>query len=94
MAVKEWQQKPGRAEMRMLAVYDRAIRILNQNAPGFSPVWEKAVKEAEEEIVAADSGMSAMLRRAFRPLAALGNGTKSEKPAPYEEAHHNPAAAE
>ena len=92
VAVKEWQQKPGRPEMRMLAVYDRAIRILNQNAPGFSPVWEKAVKEAEEEIVAADTGMSAMLRRAFRPLAALGNGTKTDKPASFEESH--PSAAE
>ena len=96
VAVKEWQQKPGRAEMRMLAVYDRAIRILNQNAPGFSPVWEKAVKESEEEIVAADTGMSAMLRRAFRPLAALGNGTKTDKPAgSYDDApHHNPSSSE
>ncbi len=40
--VREWQTKPGRGEMRQLAVYDRAIRILNQNAPGFSPVWEKS----------------------------------------------------
>ncbi len=95
VAVKEWQQKPGRPEMRMLAVYDRAIRILNQNAPGFSPVWEKAVKEAEEEIVAADSGMSAMLRRAFRPLAALGNGTKTDKPpGSFDDANHHPTAAE
>jgi hypothetical protein len=96
VAVREWQQKPGRAEMRMLAVYDRAIRILNQNAPGFSPVWEKAVKEAEDEIVAADTGMSAMLRRAFRPLAALGNGTKADKQsaASFEETHHSTAPAE
>lgn len=80
VAVKEWQTKPGRAELRQLSVYDRAIRIMNQNAPGFSPVWEKAVKESEDEIVSADSGMSSMLRRAFRPLAMLGNGTKTDKP--------------
>ena len=78
VAVKEWQTKPGRNEMRMLAVYDRAIRILNQNAPGFSPVWERAVKESEEELVSSESGMSSMLRRAFRPFAALGNGTPGE----------------
>lgn len=81
VAVKEWQTKPGRGELRQLSIYDRAIRILNQNAPGFSPVWEKAVKESEDEIVSADTGMSSMLRRAFRPLAALGNGTKTDKPA-------------
>ena len=87
VAVKEWQTKPGRAELRQLSVYDRAIRIMNQNAPGFSPVWEKAVKESEDEIVSADSGMSSMLRRAFRPLAMLGNGNKTDKPAgqPYDD---------
>ena len=89
VAVKEWQTKPGRSEIRTLAVYDRAIRILNQNAPGFSPVWERAVKESEDEIVSSESGMSAMLRRAFRPFAALGNGTPTEAKKPtmpsYEE---------
>ncbi len=80
VAVKEWQTKPGRNESRMLAVYDRAIRILNQNAPGFSPVWERAVKESEEELASSESGMGGMLRRAFRPFAALGNGNPS-KPA-------------
>lgn len=74
VAVKEWQTKPGRAELRMLAVYDRAVRILNQNAPGFSPVWEKAVKESEQELLASESGVGSMLRRAFQPFAALGNG--------------------
>ena len=65
----------------MLAVYDRAIRILNQNAPGFSPVWEKAVKESEEELPNSETGVSSMLRRAFRPFAALGNGGKTDRPA-------------
>lgn len=92
--VREWQTKPGRGEMRQLAVYDRAIRILNQNAPGFSPVWEKAVKESEEEIAATDTGVTSVLRRAFRPFAALGNGAKTEKPAgpTFEEHHDSPSA--
>ncbi len=99
VAIKDWQTKPGRNEMRMLAVYDRAIRILNQNAPGFSPVWERAVKESEEELVSSESGMSAMLRRAFRPFAALGNGTPT-KPADkataptYEETTTGPTSPE
>lgn len=83
VAVKDWQTKPGRGELRMLAVYDRAVRILNQNAPGFSPVWEKAVKESEQELVASESGVGSMLRRAFQPFASLGNGggAKQERPA-------------
>ena len=99
VAVKEWQTKPGRNEMRMLAVYDRAVRILNQNAPGFSPVWERAVKESEEELVSSETGMSGMLKRAFRPFVALGNGgaAKSEKPAAtpsYEETNSTPGSPE
>ncbi len=94
--VREWQTKPGRGELRQLAVYDRAIRILNQNAPGFSPVWERAVKESEEEIAATDTGVSSVLRRAFRPFAALGNGSKTEKPAggsTFEEHPDSPSAS-
>ena len=82
VAVKEAQQKPGRAEMRTLAVYDRAIRIMNENAPGFSPVWERAVKQSEQEVVESDSGVSGILRRAFSPFAALGYGSgKTDKAA-------------
>ncbi len=90
VAVKEWQTKPGRAEMRMLAVYDRAVRILNQNAPGFSPVWEKAVKESEQELVASESGVGSMLRRAFQPFAALGNGggAKPASASAFDDAAH------
>ena len=94
VSVKEWQQKPGRVEMRMLAVYDRAIRILNQNAPGFSPVWEKAVRESEDEIVAGETGMSAMLKRAFRPFGALGTGGKADKSSGFQESANGQSAPE
>ena len=70
VTIKEWQQKPGRNEMRMLLIYDKAVRILNQTAPGFSPVWEKAVRDAEDEIVASESGVTALIRRAFRPFSS------------------------
>ncbi len=94
VAVKEWQTKPGRGEMRQLSIYDRAIRILNQNAPGFSPVWEKAVKESEAELVESESGsMGSVLRRAFRPFAALGNGPRTDKAAgTYDDAGGSQAA--
>ena len=94
VAVKEWQTKPGRGEMRQLSIYDRAIRILNQNAPGFSPVWEKAVKESEAEFAESESGsMGSVLRRAFRPFVALGNGPRTDKTAggSYDDAGGPPA---
>ena len=102
VAVKDWQQKPGRAELRMLSVYDRAVRIMNQKAPGFAPAWESALSESETEVESSENGMSAMLRRAFRPFAALGNGGpttpgKNDKPpgtSAYEEAPHGANSAE
>ena len=69
VSIKEWQGKPGRNELRMLFIYDKAVRILNQTAPGFSPVWEKAVREAEDELIASESGVTALIRRVFSPFA-------------------------
>lgn len=69
VSIKEWQAKPGRNELRMLLIYDKAVRILNQTAPGFSPVWEKAVHDAEDDLVASESGVTALIRRAFRPFS-------------------------
>lgn len=69
VSIKEWQGKPGRNELRMLFIYDKAVRILNQTAPGFSPVWEKAVREAEDELIASESGVTALIRRVFSPFS-------------------------
>src|SRR5919205_987472 len=33
------RNKPGRAELRLLSIYDEAINILCATAPGFAPVW-------------------------------------------------------
>lgn len=68
VSIKEWQGKPGRNELRMLFIYDKAVRILNQTAPGFSPVWEKAVRDAEDELIASESGVTALIRRVFNPF--------------------------
>ncbi len=102
VAVKDWQQKPGRAELRMLSVYDRAVRIMNQKAPGFAPAWESALSESETEVESSENGMSAMLRRAFRPFATLGNGgstapgknDKAQGASAYEEAPHGTSSSD
>jgi hypothetical protein len=62
------QQKPGRAELRQLQVFDAAIRTLREQAPGFAPAWEKAVRQAETELEAADSGLMKLVRRVIPGL--------------------------
>jgi len=56
-------QKPGRAEQRMLQVQEIAIRTMREQAPGFAPAWEKALRQGEAELDAAESGLVKLVRR-------------------------------
>lgn len=62
------QQKPGRAEQRLLQIYESAVRLMREQAPGFAPAWEKAVRQAEAEVEAADSGLKKLVRRVLPGL--------------------------
>jgi hypothetical protein len=64
------QQKPGRAEMRQLQVYEIALRTMREQAPGFAAAWEKAQRQAEADVDAADKGILKLVRRV---IPGLGN---------------------
>lgn len=66
------KQKPGRAEIEMLATYERALRVMNTKAPGFAPAWEQAMKDAEAEVTATDSGLMPLIRKALKPVFSRG----------------------
>ncbi len=68
------QQKPGRAEQRLLQIHESAVRLMREQAPGFAPVWEKALRQAETDLDAADSGLKKLVRRV---IPGLGNSTPS-----------------
>lgn len=59
------KQKPGRVEIRTLHLYEKAIRIMNARAPGFSSAWESAINEAEEAIQKEESGLLGWIRKPF-----------------------------
>lgn len=67
------QQKPGKAELRQLQVHDAAVRTLREQAPGFAPAWEKAVRQAETELEAADKGLMKLVRRVIPSLGNAGS---------------------
>jgi len=74
------KQKPGRAEVEMLATYERALRVMNTKAPGFAPAWEQAIKDAEAEVAATDSGVLPLLRKALKPVfSRIGGSTPIEE---------------
>lgn len=62
------QQKPGRAEQRLLQVHEFAIRRMREQAPGFAPAWEQALRQGEQEVDAAESGLVKLVRRVIPGL--------------------------
>ena len=73
------QQKPDRAEIRMLHIYDHAIHVMYEKAPGFAPVWESAVAAGEEHVTKADKGLASLIKRVVRPAINAVSGGGSTK---------------
>jgi len=67
----QFQQKPGRAEIRQLHILESAARRMRERAPGFAPAWEQALREAEDETHQAESGFKKLVRRV---MPAIGMG--------------------
>ena len=59
------KQKPGRAEIRSLHLYEKAIRIMNTRAPGFGAAWEGALNDAEQEVKKEESGIMGWIKKPF-----------------------------
>ena len=70
------QQKPGRAEQRLLQIQEIAIRTMREQAPGFAPAWENALRQGEAEMNAAESGLSKLVRRV---IPGLGSSTQAAR---------------
>jgi hypothetical protein len=84
ITVATLKTKPGRAELATLQVYDKAIHLMFEKAPGFAPAWEGVLKTAQEEIDRTETGFKPLLRKVFRPsLTRWSNGgalTAAEEP--------------
>jgi hypothetical protein len=74
------QAKPGRAEMRHSQVTESAVRMMREQAPGFAPAWEKAVRQAEAELEAGESGLKKLVRRVIPGLGTGGGGSGAGVP--------------
>lgn len=71
------QQKPGRSEQRQLQIQEIAIRTMREQAPGFAPAWEKALRQGEADVDAAESGLKKLVRRV---IPGLGNSGSAGNP--------------
>lgn len=79
ITVATLSNKPGRAELKTLQVWDKALRFMTVNSPGFAPAWEMAMNEAKKEIQETDTGMKALVRKVFPMLPQdLGSSEPDE----------------
>lgn len=67
ISVKTLGQKPGRAELRLLNIYDGALRKMMLKAPGFSSAWEVSLQEAEREYEDNEKGFKSIIKKVFGP---------------------------
>jgi DNA anti-recombination protein RmuC len=81
------QQKPGRAEQRLLQIQEIAIRTMREQAPGFAPAWEKALRQGEAEVESADSGLKKLARRV---IPGLGGGSSTQPVLPLPDDPQSP----
>ncbi len=79
ITVKTLGQKPGRSELRLLNVYDSALRKMMLKAPGFSSAWEMALQEAEREYEENEKGLRTVIKKVFGPSISHKNSDEFQK---------------
>lgn len=67
ISVQTLGQKPGRAELRLLNIYDGALRKMMLKAPGFSSAWEISLQESEREYEENEKGLKSIMKKVFGP---------------------------
>jgi hypothetical protein len=77
ISVKSLGQKPGRAELRLLNIYDAALRKMMSQAPGFSTAWENSLQEAEREYEANESGLKSIVSKVFGSGSGVVNDSNN-----------------
>lgn len=78
-------QKPGRREVMNLHIYQRAIALMTESAHGFAPMWQKALREAEQEIEKTEQGKSSFIRKIIPPKFFIDSPSENKKLKPNDE---------
>ena len=63
ITVQSLNQKPGRKEIRQYFIYQTALDIMFEKAPGFAPAWQITIKEAEDLFEKSEKGVVPLLKR-------------------------------
>ena len=63
ITVQSLNQKPGRKEIRQYFLYQTALDMMFEKAPGFAPAWQITLKEAEALFEKSERGVIPLLKR-------------------------------
>lgn len=63
ITVQSLNQKPGRKEIRQYYIYQTALDIMFEKAPGFASAWQVTIKEAEQLFEKSEQGVVPLLKR-------------------------------
>jgi hypothetical protein len=63
ITVQSLNQKPGRKEIRQYYIYQTALDMMFEKAPGFAPAWQITLKEAENLFEKSEKGVVPLLKR-------------------------------
>jgi uncharacterized membrane protein YciS (DUF1049 family) len=63
VTLQAYMDKPGRREMRQLQLYQKAVDVLVEKAPGFAQSWQSALRDGEEELRQAEKGIVPFFRK-------------------------------
>jgi len=78
ITVQSLNQKPGRKEIRQYFIYQTALDIMFEKAPGFAPAWQVTLKEAENLFEKSEKGVVPLLKR-LMPTTADKQAEEYEK---------------
>ena len=79
------KQKPGRAELRHLQMMENAVSVMREQAPGFAPAWEKAMRDAEAAELAAEGGLKKLIRKVLPTSKSAPAISTQEQATPAED---------
>ena len=63
ITIQTLSNKPDRKEVRQFYVYQKALDIMFETAPGFAPAWQNALREGESAIGKVDKGFLPFIKR-------------------------------
>lgn len=70
ISLAELKNKPDRAEIQKLYLFDKAVHLMIARAPGFAIAWESALQEARTEIDKTSTGILPFMRRIIHPFSS------------------------